>query len=633
MSSFCVNNSLNKFQFDSGFASCSNKSNKKTYFEKIKIEKQNPKEITQSIVRLSRSKKWVKLFDYCKDYFNNMNHIHVATALSNFARAPRIPRDLTLNLLEKAEQKIKEFEPRHLNNLLWSIEKLHLNQPQLCKKLGQQVIVNIDKFKSFELSSILLSFAKLKTTDSGLIKILTEAVNNNLKQMNAQSLANCATAYSLLADQKPKDNSFCEKMLGSIWNFASKQLDKFKHMELSSLASSLSTFELKADWGTPIAQTVIKKLSYFNSRSVTVLTSAFVQKPLINERLLNKLFDKIAFKVEKDIRYFQPQALSTIAFKFARIKMQDPKLFRLIADEAIFKIEGFNSRDLAYLAIAFARANYRDDQLFKAIADRAFFLVKNNEFNISDIHDLIWSFSTMNFEDVELFDCFRKSLENNLNKLSSITLTKLAEGYAKSSYNNSQWNQSLAKQAESMYDHFKLETRVRIGWALALMGQLKECPRFVKKVLEITPQTCELLSLDQQFKLLQFMVAAKTQVKANLNKQIITSLEKSRQDPGVSSNFHLSVTTILKKLKPGLRNEYLIESTFYVDIAYPDEKLAIEVDGPSHFSRISGRELGNSRFKKSTLEQLGWKVISIHYLDWERLYSDKDCEEFLKKKL
>ena len=60
---------------------------------------------------------------------------------------------------------------------------------------------------------------------------------------------------------------------------------------------------------------------------------------------------------------------------------------------------------------------------------------------------------------------------------------------------------------------------------------------------------------------------------------------------------------------------------FSLDLAQPDLKLAVEVNGPSHYLKdlSSGENVvnGATRFKKRQLRSFGWTVARISFLDWD----------------
>jgi len=59
---------------------------------------------------------------------------------------------------------------------------------------------------------------------------------------------------------------------------------------------------------------------------------------------------------------------------------------------------------------------------------------------------------------------------------------------------------------------------------------------------------------------------------------------------------------------------------FSLDLAQPESKLAVEVDGPSHYLKdlSSGKNVvnGATRFKTRQLRSFGWTVTRISFFDW-----------------
>ena len=66
-----------------------------------------------------------------------------------------------------------------------------------------------------------------------------------------------------------------------------------------------------------------------------------------------------------------------------------------------------------------------------------------------------------------------------------------------------------------------------------------------------------------------------------------------------------------------------------VDIYIPDRRIAIEAEGPSHFTRNTHQPLGHTAFKHRLLRAMGCKVLSIDVLDWDTLKGRADQAKFL----
>jgi len=75
---------------------------------------------------------------------------------------------------------------------------------------------------------------------------------------------------------------------------------------------------------------------------------------------------------------------------------------------------------------------------------------------------------------------------------------------------------------------------------------------------------------------------------------------------------------------------------FSIDLAQPELKLAVEVDGPSHFLKdvSSGENVvnGSTRFKTWQLRSLGWTVAHISFLGWNHT-SESERRQLVAAKL
>jgi hypothetical protein len=67
--------------------------------------------------------------------------------------------------------------------------------------------------------------------------------------------------------------------------------------------------------------------------------------------------------------------------------------------------------------------------------------------------------------------------------------------------------------------------------------------------------------------------------------------------------------------------EYVTADGFFsIDIAIAASKIAIEIDGPSHFTANTLEPLGHTRFRDRLLSAMGWRVIAIPYFEWGKLH-------------
>jgi very-short-patch-repair endonuclease len=75
------------------------------------------------------------------------------------------------------------------------------------------------------------------------------------------------------------------------------------------------------------------------------------------------------------------------------------------------------------------------------------------------------------------------------------------------------------------------------------------------------------------------------------------------------------------------------DGLFSIDLAVVDRRIAIEFDGPSHFTRNTLEPLGHTRLRDRLLLAMGWKVVSIPFFDWDRLQQPAKMDAYVKQRL
>jgi len=117
---------------------------------------------------------------------------------------------------------------------------------------------------------------------------------------------------------------------------------------------------------------------------------------------------------------------------------------------------------------------------------------------------------------------------------------------------------------------------------------------------------------------------------------LLTSTSAEGTQTSSSSELHMDVSASLGDGGLGLlhANEHVTDQGFVLDIAIEVDdqiRLAIEVDGPSHFLHgpTQGVYTGSTRLKHRLLRRLGWTVLSVPYYEWNRLKTDAAKQAYL----
>ncbi|CAM9217203.1 unnamed protein product [Choristocarpus tenellus] len=64
-------------------------------------------------------------------------------------------------------------------------------------------------------------------------------------------------------------------------------------------------------------------------------------------------------------------------------------------------------------------------------------------------------------------------------------------------------------------------------------------------------------------------------------------------------------------------------------------KVALEVDGPAHFTRNTIRPLGHMVLKHRTLAKIGWTVVTVPFFEWDSIpvWASMEKKRYLQRKM
>jgi hypothetical protein len=80
--------------------------------------------------------------------------------------------------------------------------------------------------------------------------------------------------------------------------------------------------------------------------------------------------------------------------------------------------------------------------------------------------------------------------------------------------------------------------------------------------------------------------------------------------------------------------EYITaDGLFSIDLAIVDRRIALEFDGPSHFTTNTLEPLGHTRLRDRLLCAMGWHVVSIPFFDWDGLHHPEQMDAYVKHRL
>ena len=254
------------------------------------------------------------------------------------------------------------------------------------------------------------------------------------------------------------------------------------------------------------------------------------------------------------------------------------ELWARLEDQAVAVVEGFNSQDVSNTLWAYATLGRAPpDELLRRLEARAAAVVEG--FTPQEVSNTLWAFA-----------CFSDSWSPSF---ASLLASKLGD--------SNQWSHLGLFQIHQFLLACDLD--------VSLMSNHEKDVRHLRQSLGIKARAC---------------FSSNDTRESHMQKQVTATLES------LSANVQAEAVDA--------RSGYSIDCLVHGWEHHKDVKIAVEVDGPSHFiTRGSDGQTktanGATAMKRRHLGLLGYRVVSVPYWEWDALKGTQAQQSYMQQKL
>lgn len=304
------------------------------------------------------------------------------------------------------------------------------------------------------------------------------------------------------------------------------------------------------------------------------------------------------------------QGLANIAWALSKIggsTLFCEEMDRL-ADAVLENLAEFNGQNLANTAGAFSSMLHSAPPLFAVVAERAGVLAET--FRPQELVQILWAFACMNHPIDPLFDSL-DVLEPETASFSGFSQQQLA---------SMAWSCAVLGRMErpwfrSLWDCINA---LSFNWPAESSKGAQHLCQLYQANLAIRLE-CENSALTTERDLEAVINEAWEMEKASGSK--------------LSSGDHREVDRLLVGATGRAWVSEYEGAPYSLDLAFVEGKVALEIDGRSHFSRNSNAMLGHTVLKHRLLRAAGWTVVPIPFHEWEELHGEQERKLYLLRLL
>ena len=527
-----------------------------------------------------------------------------------------LPMAMLARLEELVRVKMDEFIPQGVSNCIWGFASLNKNKglelrPDTVSRFGDGIVRLASGFKSMELSNIVWAIASMNLSglSGGLPREVMVALDDAMCRsiasdpdtFSSQSVANTLWA----AGNAPDVVTLSPRLMDAL---ASVSCDKFHTFTPQGMTNTIWGFACN---GHHPGDELMDKMreawkrsghTYIVTELANILWAFHVLKTYPGPECLAVVGERMLTLTDEDLHV---QTLANMMYSFAQFE-------HLPGRATMDRVEDLCAR-------AFRSADVGEPGSVTPASN--------------SLSNLIWAFGVLKYKpSEEFFAAFDAVVSSTLGDFNDQGVSNVLFTYANLNHNpGAQLLDALARRCADFISVYAPQGVANTVWAWVVLDGAKYPPPALLRLYaeRISKTRDEDFSKIDRVQLFQSHLALKQFSNHDgelLSGEMLRSCERAWMEVSAGnltiSAIHRDVSETLTRMGIPHEIEFLTsDGLFSVDIALRGRKVAIEVDGPSHFFANKRRErMGADLLRAALMQSKGWTVRS-HFSFFSSLFS------------
>ncbi|GAW83592.1 hypothetical protein, conserved [Plasmodium gonderi] len=356
----------------------------------------------------------------------------ISLILNAYSHFNFIDKNLFNRICEEIPHKIPYFEHTHISSVVNAFYKLNIKDRIIIDDLVDEIIDRIDEFDAKSLTNIINSFSKLNYKNENKKVIWTtfiKGVRNLHKEFNFLETTLITNAFCKKKFKSEKVYHLLYEVL-SCHIFEKNSIKENNSFLLCTIAHSFAKIKFyKKDLFHFI-------LSHFsNEHNYVSLDSQHFSQLIyscsafnLNDKLFLDTYTKMVTKrMEKKKNELNEQALSTIAYSFAKLKIRDTNFFVLLSSYIIKEKICLSPQSLSLICYSYSKLKIKSQMLFYILSIQIF--QNMNMFTKQGLSLILSAYANLKIFHVKMFDLINKYLTLYIDSFTPKECVLIASNY------------------------------------------------------------------------------------------------------------------------------------------------------------------------------------------------------------